>query len=259
MKANFERALDWVLVHEGGFVNHPKDPGGATNRGVTQATYNAYRKNLGAAPRSVRVIEDAEVRDVYKRYYWDKVSGDDLPPGADYAIFDFAVNSGVSRAAKFTQRIVGTTADGVIGANTLGAIADYGSEKLVKQLCHNRFAWLKRLKTFSTFGRGWTRRVMGEKMGAQGDDHGVIDRGVMLAREQAHIPDPIVRKGERLGKADGKDEKGRMIRPEVIAPAGAAVAGVMGQATEGPLSWALAAVLVIAGGRWRLLRHQAHP
>lgn len=176
MKANFPIALPWTLAHEGGWSNHPKDPGGATMRGVTQRVYTAYRERVGKPNQSVRFIEPAEILDIYKAQYWDALRCDDLPTGVDYAVFDFGVNSGVSRAAKYLQRILGVKQDGVIGEMSIKAanMADPGF--IVDKLCEDRMAFLRRLKTWKTFGRGWTRRVMGEINGTQHDDTGVIDR-----------------------------------------------------------------------------------
>lgn len=158
MKDNYARCLDEVLRHEGGYVNHPADPGGATNFGVTQATYNAWRKKKGLAARSVKSIARSEIEAIYRNEYWNKIKGDDLPAGVDLAIFDFAVNSGVSRSSKYTQALVGTPQDGVIGPATLKAIASYKG-KLNLDLCDKRMAFLKGLKTWPTFGKGWTNRV----------------------------------------------------------------------------------------------------
>jgi lysozyme family protein len=159
MKANFDDALKLVLAHEGGYVNHPKDPGGATNRGVTQATFTAWLRRNGLQSRDVRSITHDEIRAIYRTQYWDMVVGDELPDGVDYAVFDFAVNSGPSRAVKFTQAIVKEEQDGALGSLTLAAILNADPVGLCADLCDNRLAWLKRLSTFSTFGRGWTRRV----------------------------------------------------------------------------------------------------
>src|SRR5690606_10887140 len=87
--------------------------------------------------------------------------GDDLPSGVDYAVFDFSVNSGVSRAAKYLQALVGVAQDGVIGPKTLAAVAAYDPTKLVDRLCDRRMTFLRNLKTWNTFGRGWTSRVEG--------------------------------------------------------------------------------------------------
>lgn len=179
MRENFDRALTWVLEHEGGYSNHPKDPGGATNRGVTQRVYTAWLRQNGQQSRDVREITYSEIRSIYRTQYWDMVRGDDLPHGVDYAVFDFAVNSGPGRAAQFAQRIVGVPDDGAIGSVTLAAILDADPIGLCADLCDNRLAWLRRLSTFPTFGRGWTRRVQNVRARsidmARGEDGDVID------------------------------------------------------------------------------------
>jgi lysozyme family protein len=159
MRGNFERALAAVLVHEGGYVNHPKDPGGATNKGVTQRVYDDYRLRRGMTPRSVRHIQPTEIEDIYRRQYWDAVRCDDLPAGVDYCVFDLAVNSGTNRAARFLQRAVGAVEDGKIGPMTIAAVKNIPPALLVDSICDERICFLKSLGTFSTFGKGWTRRV----------------------------------------------------------------------------------------------------
>ena len=119
MKANFEKALAYVLEHEGGWVHHKLDPGGATNKGVTQAVYDGYRKMRGRGVQSVKFISEEEVRAIYKFQYWDRVQGDLLPTGVDYAVFDFAVNSGVGRASKYLQAVVGVAQDAARGGGAL--------------------------------------------------------------------------------------------------------------------------------------------
>jgi len=157
MNNNFEKALALVLEHEGGYVNHPKDPGGATNKGVTQAVYHSYRKVRGRGMQSVKFITDEELRAIYKFQYWDRVHGDFLPCGLDYAVFDFAVNSGVGRASKSLQAVLGVAQDGQIGARTLAAIIK--PVAVINALCDRRMGFLRNLRTFLTFGKGWTRRV----------------------------------------------------------------------------------------------------
>jgi lysozyme family protein len=159
MKCNFDAALAAVLAHEGGYVNHPRDPGGATNRGVTQAVYDDWRSGRGLPARSVRHIAEDEVSAIYKRQYWDAVKGDDLPAGVDYCVFDFAVNSGTNRASRYLQQAVGATPDGQIGPATLAAVGCKPPSEVVEAICDARMAFLKRLPTFDAFGRGWTRRV----------------------------------------------------------------------------------------------------
>lgn len=159
MRDNFGPALAAVLVHEGGYVNHPRDPGGATNRGVTQTVYNDWRVTHGLPEQSVKHITDAEVMAIYKHRYWDAVKGDELPCGVDYCVFDFAVNSGTLRAARYLQEAAGANVDGMIGPATLAAVAAEGADELIDTICDARLAFLKRLSTFDTFGKGWTRRV----------------------------------------------------------------------------------------------------
>lgn len=157
MNNNFEHCLDLVLKHEGGYIDHPRDPGGKTNRGVTQAVYDAYRKTRGRGAQSVKFITDDEVKAIYKFQYWDRVQADLLPAGLDYAVFDFAVNSGAGRASKYLQAVLGVAQDGVIGAKTLAAVqSPYNA---INALCDRRMSFLRNLKTFLTFGKGWTRRV----------------------------------------------------------------------------------------------------
>lgn len=159
MDRNFGTVMPLVLKHEGGFANHPKDPGGATMKGVTLATFQKYKP--GASVADLKAISDDMLHRIYRDGYWNKVRGDQLPSGLDYAVFDFAVNSGPSRAAKYLQGILGVEQDGVIGSKTLNALADRNVKELVNALCDARLAFLKRLPTWGTFGKGWSSRVAG--------------------------------------------------------------------------------------------------
>ena len=155
MKENYPQALKQVLKYEGGYVDHPKDPGGPTNKGVTQAVYDNWRKSQNLSIQSVRAIADSEVAAIYKNLYWDRVSGDLLPSGVDFAVFDFAVNSGVSRAAKTLQAVVGVTQDGVIGPATIQATKTY----VAMSITNRRLAFMQSLSIWSTFGKGWSARI----------------------------------------------------------------------------------------------------
>ena len=155
MKENYAAALKQVLKYEGGFVDHPKDPGGPTNKGVTQAVYDDWRKTNKLPTQSVRNISDSEVSAIYKNLYWDRISGDNLPSGVDFAVFDFAVNSGVSRAAKYLQAVVGVTQDGQIGPATIQATKTY----VAMAVTNKRLAFMQSLSIWSTFGKGWSARI----------------------------------------------------------------------------------------------------
>ena len=156
---NFEKSLEMVLHHEGGYVDHPKDPGGATNYGVTKKVYEVY---LGreCTKDEVKDMPLKAVREIYKRKYWDKIRGDDLPAGLDWAVFDFAVNAGVSRAAKLLQGFLATPVDGVIGSGTLKAIDNYPTtiKGVIETYTAQRSQFYKSLKNYDTFGKGWDRR-----------------------------------------------------------------------------------------------------
>ncbi|TIO15659.1 MAG: hypothetical protein E5X86_19930 [Mesorhizobium sp.] len=158
MNRNFDRALSLVLKHEGGYVNHPRDPGGATNKGITIATFRRY-VNAKGTPEDLKRITTAQAGIVYRRQYWDAIRGDELPDGVDYAVFDFAVNSGPSRAAKYLQAILGTVQDGRIGPATIAASKAKPAGVVIDALCDARLSFLKRLKTWGTFGKGWSARV----------------------------------------------------------------------------------------------------
>ncbi|MER8630504.1 hypothetical protein NKH55_12140 [Mesorhizobium opportunistum] len=158
MDRNFARALALVLKSEGGWSDNPADPGGATMKGVTLANFRRYVR-ADATKADLRQISDDQVATVYRRFYWDAVLGAELPDGVDYAVFDFAVNSGPGRAAKYLQAAVGAVQDGRIGPATLGAARAKPAGVVIDQLCDARLAFLKRLPTWPTFGRGWSDRV----------------------------------------------------------------------------------------------------
>nr|WP_246365096.1 glycosyl hydrolase 108 family protein [Gellertiella hungarica] len=171
--------MSCLSVSEGGYVNHPKDPGKGTNRGVTQATYDAYRTKKHVAKRDIRLITDAEVADIYRTLYADPIRYDDLPAGVDYATFDAAVNSGVSRGAKWLQSSLGVTSDGKVGDGTVAAAAKADAIKTVKAICSKRLSFLRGLGTFSTFGKGWTSRVA--RVEAEGVSMAMQARGISKA------------------------------------------------------------------------------
>ena len=157
MKQNFDKCLKMLLHHEGGFVDHPKDPGGMTNLGVTRKVYEKWvgRKVTG---QEMRDLTPDDVAPIYKKNYWDKVRGDDLPSGVDWVAFDWAVNSGTGRPAKAIQRCIGAIQDGAIGPKTLALVAEKDPEHIIQYVTTTRQRFYERLKTFETFGRGWTRR-----------------------------------------------------------------------------------------------------
>lgn len=163
MQSNFDAALSAVLKHEGGYVDHPQDPGGATNKGITLATFRRYVKRDGTKA-DLKKLTTEQAGIVYRRQYWDAVLGSELPSGIDYAVFDFGVNSGPARAVRELQKLLGAKVDGVVGPQTLAACRASDADELITDYCAARFAYLQRLKTWPTFGKGWTARVAGVRM-----------------------------------------------------------------------------------------------
>jgi lysozyme family protein len=157
MKDNFEESLKMILHHEGLFSAHPSDPGGATMRGVTQAVWEDWVDGP-VTEDEMRSLTVADVTPIYKKNYWDRVKGDHLPSGVDFAVFDLAVNGGTGRGAKMLQKVVGVTQDGGIGRQTLAAVSRMSPVDIIEQYAAEREAFYRRLKTFDTFGRGWLRR-----------------------------------------------------------------------------------------------------
>ena len=161
-KGNFEACLKEILHHEGGYVNHPKDPGGRTNLGVTQRVYEEWIGHK-VDERIMRGLTVKHVEKLYKVKYWDAVRGDDLPRGVDLCVFDFAVNAGPNRAVRYLQRMVGANEDGVIGPVTLSLLNQHvrakGRDMAVMEYQDRRRDYYRILKTFPTFGKGWMRRV----------------------------------------------------------------------------------------------------
>lgn len=158
MKDNFESALKAILHHEGGYVNHPADPGGMTNLGVTKRVWEEWVGHE-VDEKTMRNLTPEIVGPMYKAKYWDKIKGDDLPTGVDYVVFDAAVNSGLGRAAKWLQACVGVEPDGGIGPKTLAAVNAFDANQLIEDYAKRRLSFLMDLKTWDTFGKGWGRRV----------------------------------------------------------------------------------------------------
>jgi len=158
MRENFDKSLAHLLKHEGGFVNHPSDPGGATNLGVTQAVWEDWI-DRAVSEENMKALTPAKVAPLYREMYWDRVKGDKLPAGVDYLVFDAAVNSGASRAAKWLQTTVGAVADGAIGEQTLKQVLLTNPQMIVDKYSAIRLEFLKGRSTWPTFGKGWERRV----------------------------------------------------------------------------------------------------
>jgi lysozyme family protein len=158
MKSNYEVCFPHILKEEGGFVNHPRDPGGMTNLGVTKAVYEAYVGHP-VDEQTMRSLTPEIVKPLYKARYWDVCKCDDLPSGVDYAVMDLAVNSGPARAVKFLQEVVGAKVDGVLGPMTLDTVNKQMPTTTVLALCDRRRDFVRSLGTYDAFGNGWEKRI----------------------------------------------------------------------------------------------------
>ncbi len=160
--ARFDTCLAEIFRHEGGYVDHPSDPGGATNMGITRKTLARWR-NISPwwdLPKAeVQNLGRDEAARIYRAGYWDACRAGDMPSGVDLAVFDFAVNSGPGKAIRCLQQVLGVVADGLVGPITLAAAHQSSAARTIDALCNRRLGFLRALSTFPVFGRGWTRRV----------------------------------------------------------------------------------------------------
>ena len=157
--SDFAEALALVLQMEGGRVDDPRDPGGRTNAGITQHTYDAWRRTAGLSPRSVYAIRPTEIEAVYRENYARPLCFDELPRGLAYAVFDAGVNSGPVQAARWLQRAVTMPATGHLDLATRAAAGRHDRAALIEEFCDRRLGMLRRLAAWASFGRGWSRRV----------------------------------------------------------------------------------------------------
>jgi lysozyme family protein len=157
--SGYEPALARLLVHEGGYTNHPADPGGPTNFGITIHDYRKYVKP-NATAADVKAMTVGEAKAIYRAKYWDAQRCDELPAGVDYAVFDYGVNSGIGRSGKVLRRVLKLADNTSTVTDTVIAAARAGEPKaLIAAICDERLRFLQSLKTWSVFGQGWGRRV----------------------------------------------------------------------------------------------------
>ncbi|MCB1493515.1 MAG: glycoside hydrolase family 108 protein [Rhodobiaceae bacterium] len=237
MQRNFLAGLAFTLKFEGGYVNHPKDPGRATNKGITIGTYRGYHPKATVA--DLKAITDAEVSAIYRRGYWDKVNGDRLAAGVDVATFDYGVHSGPAAANKSLRKVVG-------GPDV----------QTVKRLCARRLSIYRGFSHWSTFGKGWTRRITALEAFA-----------VRLAVEgELRLPSKVkttLAKEEAAAKKTAKTQAGAATG---TAATGAGTAGASGPAQDSLaqsvpdalVPWVLGAVVIGFLGVAAFLLWRAH-
>lgn len=188
--ASYDQALTRLLRDEGGYTDHPSDPGGPTNFGITLADARRYWKG-NATASDVRAMPLSVARKIYRERYWNTLRCDELPAGVDYTVFDYGVNSGTGRSGKVLRRVLNLPdRTSVVTDDVIAAAAKRAPGDLVIAICAERLAFLKALKTFPVFGRGWTARVSGVRAAA-------------LAMTQSRSPEPVanISSGMSSGKA----------------------------------------------------------
>jgi lysozyme family protein len=169
MDDNFDTCLAFTLREEGGYSDNPADPGGATNMGITLATYRRWSDDRDLGPVQVQDMTERTARAIYRSLYWNPLRADALPAGVDLSVFDMGVNAGIWGSARLLQRAIGFTGDevdGSIGPETLGAVAKCDARTLVNDLAHRQAAYYETLSDFPTFGRGWLNRVRARRSAA---------------------------------------------------------------------------------------------
>lgn len=151
---NFDQAFTQLLGHEGGFVDHKDDPGGATRWGVTE---RVARSHGYTGP--MRDFPETAAKHIYRKSYWDAVRADELPEAIRYAVFDAAVNSGPRQSIQWLQRSVGVKDDGQLGPQTMAAVLKANPMVIKGRVLGQRLEFMASLSTWPAFGRGWARRI----------------------------------------------------------------------------------------------------
>jgi lysozyme family protein len=165
MTKNFRDCLELVLKSEGGYIDHPKDPGGRTNLGVTQRVWEEWIGHP-ATEKDMRELTPAIVAPMYEMRYWRTSYCEKLPRGLDLLVFSMAVNAGSGRSVKLLQDAIGVLPDGVIGPRTMAKINEANAETLIDKFSEARTAYYKGLKLFPVFGKGWLSRTDKERLEA---------------------------------------------------------------------------------------------
>jgi|SRR5215213_5126877 len=253
----YAESIRRLLKTEGGYVDHPSDPGGPTNFGITLGDYRKHVK-ADASAANVRAMEVDEAKAIYRAKYWGAMRGDELPAGVDYCVFDYAVNSGTGRAPKVLQRVLGILVTGRMDDATIAAARGHEARALVQTICDERMRFLQGLKTWPVFGKGWSKRV------------GEVRVAALAMADKAAGRAPI-RSGAPATRAPGKavvpvnDAARNGTAGGAIATGGAAAQ----QSAAGGVDWItialiVVATLVVAAGawafwRWRQKRQQEAP
>lgn len=243
MKQLFEAALTRVLAHEGGYTHHPSDPGGPTNWGITLHDARRYWK-ADASAADVRAMPPDVAAKIYRSHYWDAMRADDLPPGVDYVLFDYGVNSGVGRARRVARRIAGLVGDADrFSDSDIRALCEMDPHGLVTAICAERRRFLRGLKTWPIFGKGWARRVAD------------VEANALAMINDAAISNAA---STTATSSSWRLSASRTVATGTAAAVGVGIAGMEWSRSTILIAMALIAALAIAGWlAWRWLRRRA--
>jgi lysozyme family protein len=256
--SSYDEALRRLLVHEGGYSNHPSDPGGPTKFGIMLADYRRYVKR-NATAADVRVMQVGEAKAIYRAKYWNAMRCDELAAGIDYCLFDYAVNSGTGRAPKVLQRLLGCPVTGGMNDATVRLANARDAKRLIAEICDERLRFLRSLRTWPVFGNGWSRRVREVRAAALAMAGRMTDEG---ARKPGGAT-------EHPASGDGAPSSGKGVvpanRPAEIGAAGGALAAggaAAAQSNKPAVVITILAVTLVAAiavwlvVRWRRQRRQ---
>jgi len=203
---SYNVALTRLLKDEGGYTDHPSDPGGPTNFGITLADARRYWKGNATAD-DVRALPQTVARKIYRERYWNALRCDELPAGVDYAVFDYGVNSGVGRAGKVLRRVLKLSdRTSIVSDKVIAAAGERAASDLVIAICAERIGFLRGLKTFPVFGRGWTARVNGVRAapsacaGRECARRGIARQGCRACENSGGAG--VRRRGDRRGRGE---------------------------------------------------------
>ncbi len=231
MRETLITALDLTLSNEGGYANNPNDIGGSTKYGITHNTLAAYRGTKNITPEEIKALTKEEAKDIYQNAYWVQSGGDSLPIGIDYMAFDYSVHSGTAQAVKSLQRVVGAKLDGVMGNQTIKATKSFNGD-LITAYAAERLRFMRSLKSWNSFGKGWQKRV-----------ETVSEQARHLKSAQRNVPSSRAATG--ITTAFDKSTFNILKKPDFLAAFGGLLSGLSAIATgSGPIQWALAIIMI---------------
>lgn len=232
---NFEKCVLWLKVHEGSkYTNDPDDPGGPTKYGITLIDYRLYVNKRGRA-RDVARLTWSMAKQIYKKKYWDRCRCDELPAGIDYCVFDYGVNSGTGRSRKVLRKLVGQSTKRVtITDDVIIAVRKRSAVDIINHMCDERLAFLRGLRIWWKYGRGWSRRV-----------RDVRRRSIEFASNTQSLADPLGAEPNVGGK--GEIQPSKATKPTIAGTATVAASSASWTDPQWMIAFILIAIILGVG------------